>query len=153
MGKTAKGAVWLNAGAVLSAYDFWQYWRNTEDADVGRFLKLYTTLPMDEIARLEALAARRSTRPRRILATEVTAMLHGRVGRRGSSRNRAQDLRGRRDLGQPADHRGPASELEGRHRHAGAVRPRRPRRLERRDAPSREGRRGRVNDDRSPTSA
>jgi tyrosyl-tRNA synthetase len=64
MGKTAQGAVWLNADQ-FSPYDFWQYWRNTEDADVGKFLKLFTTLPMAEIRKLEALAARRSTRPRR----------------------------------------------------------------------------------------
>ncbi|MFX5554993.1 tyrosine--tRNA ligase, partial [Acinetobacter baumannii] len=54
MGKTAAGAVWLNAD-MLSAYDYWQYWRNTEDADVERFLKLFTTLPLGEIARLSAL--------------------------------------------------------------------------------------------------
>lgn len=64
MGKTAQGAVWLNADQ-FSPYDFWQYWRNTEDADVGKFLKLFTTLPMTEIRKLEALEAPRSTRPRR----------------------------------------------------------------------------------------
>ena len=64
MGKTAAGAVWLNADLV-SPYDYWQYWRNTEDGDVARFLKLFTVLPLDEIARLAALKGRRSTRPRR----------------------------------------------------------------------------------------
>jgi tyrosyl-tRNA synthetase len=64
---------------MLSAYDFWQYWRNTEDADVSRFLKLYTTLPMDEIARLSALAGSEINEVKKILATEVTAILHGRV--------------------------------------------------------------------------
>ena len=78
MGKTASGAVWLNPD-MLSPYDFWQYWRNTEDADVGRFLKLYTTLPMDEVARLEALGGVEINEAKRILATEVTAMLHGRA--------------------------------------------------------------------------
>ena len=78
MGKSATGAVWLNP-AMLSAYDFWQYWRNTEDADVPRFLKLYTTLPMDEIARLSALAGSEINEVKKILATEVTAMLHGRA--------------------------------------------------------------------------
>ena len=69
MGKTAAGAVWLNAD-MLSVYDYWQYWRNAEDADVIRFLKLFTTLPMDEIARLAALGrGRRSTRPRRCWPT------------------------------------------------------------------------------------
>ena len=64
MGKTAAGAVWLNAD-LLSPYDYWQYWRNTEDGDVARFLKLFTVLPLDEIGRLAALQGRRSTRPRR----------------------------------------------------------------------------------------
>ncbi|MBB4120312.1 tyrosine--tRNA ligase [Martelella radicis] len=78
MGKSANGAVWLNPD-MLSAYDFWQFWRNTEDADVGRFLKLYTTLPMDEIARLSALGGSEINEVKKILATEVTAMLHGRA--------------------------------------------------------------------------
>jgi tyrosyl-tRNA synthetase len=77
MGKSLSGAVWLNAD-MLSPYDFWQYWRNTEDADVGRFLKLYTTLPMDEIARLEVLGGSEINDAKKILATEVTALLHGR---------------------------------------------------------------------------
>ena len=77
MGKTASGAVWLNPD-MLGPYDFWQYWRNTEDADVGRFLKLYTTLPMDEIARLEALGGAEINEAKKVLAGEVTAMLHGR---------------------------------------------------------------------------
>ncbi len=76
MGKTASGAVWLNAD-LLSVYDFWQYWRNTEDADVVRFLKLYTAMPMDEIGRLEKLAGSEINEVKKILATEVTAMLHG----------------------------------------------------------------------------
>ncbi|NGO50972.1 tyrosine--tRNA ligase [Allomesorhizobium camelthorni] len=78
MGKTASGAVWLDP-EMLSVYDFWQYWRNTEDADVGRFLKLYTTLPMDEIARLEALGGSEINDAKKILATEITALLHGRA--------------------------------------------------------------------------
>jgi tyrosyl-tRNA synthetase len=77
MGKSVNGAVWLNP-SMLSAYDFWQYWRNTEDADVSRFLKLYTTLPMDEIARLSALGGSEINEVKKILATEITAMLHGR---------------------------------------------------------------------------
>ncbi len=63
---------------MLSAYDFWQYWRNTEDADVERFLKLHTTLPLDEIARLAELGGAEINEAKKILATEVTAMLHGR---------------------------------------------------------------------------
>ncbi len=78
MGKTASGAVWLNAD-MLSPYDFWQYWRNTEDADVERFLKLYTTLPMDEVSRLAALGGVEINEAKKVLATEVTALLHGRM--------------------------------------------------------------------------
>jgi tyrosyl-tRNA synthetase len=77
MGKSVAGAVWLNED-MLSAYDFWQYWRNTEDADVGRFLKLFTILPMHEIARLEQLQGAEINEAKKVLATEVTAMLHGR---------------------------------------------------------------------------
>ncbi|MBI3196342.1 MAG: tyrosine--tRNA ligase [Rhodospirillales bacterium] len=76
MGKTMAGAVWLNAERV-SAYDFWQYWRNTEDADVGRFLKLFTELPLPEIARLEALKGQEINEAKKILATEVTHLAHG----------------------------------------------------------------------------
>jgi tyrosyl-tRNA synthetase len=77
MGKTASGAVWLNAD-MLSPYDYWQFWRNTEDADVGRFLKLFTVLPMDEVARLEALQGADINEAKKVLATEATALLHGR---------------------------------------------------------------------------
>ncbi len=78
MGKTAKGAIWLNAEE-CSPYDFWQYWRNVEDADVGKFLKLFTVLPMDEIARLEALQDTEINEAKKVLATEATALLHGRA--------------------------------------------------------------------------
>jgi tyrosyl-tRNA synthetase len=77
MGKTAAGAVWLNPD-LLSPYDYWQFWRNTEDADVGRFLKLFTTRPMAEIARLEALGGAEINEAKKVLATEATALLHGR---------------------------------------------------------------------------
>ncbi len=77
MGKTAAGAVWLNPDR-LSPYDFWQYWRNTEDADVGRFLKLFTDMPLSEIARLEALQGQEINEAKKILATEVTTLAHGR---------------------------------------------------------------------------
>jgi len=78
MGKTANGAVWLNAD-MLGSYEFWQFWRNTEDGDVERFLKLYTELPMDEIARLAALGGSEINDAKKILATEVTALAHGRA--------------------------------------------------------------------------
>ena len=76
MGKTAKGAVWLNA-EMLSPYEYWQFWRNTEDGDVGRFLRLFTELPLDEIARLEQLQGAELNDAKKILATEATAMAHG----------------------------------------------------------------------------
>jgi len=77
MGKTAAGAVWLNPD-MLKPYDYWQFWRNTEDADVARFLKLFTLLPMDEIARLAALAGSEINAAKMVLATEATALMHGR---------------------------------------------------------------------------
>ena len=76
MGKTADGAVWLNAEQ-LSPYDYWQYWRNTEDADVARFLKLFTTLPLEEIAKLEQLQGAELNEAKKTLAFEATKMLHG----------------------------------------------------------------------------
>jgi tyrosyl-tRNA synthetase len=78
MGKTAAGAVWLNAD-MLSPYDYWQYWRNIEDGDVARFLKLFTTLPLDEIARLAALKGAEINEAKKIFATEATALMHGRA--------------------------------------------------------------------------
>ena len=77
MGKTAAGAVWLSE-EFLPVYDYWQYWRNTEDADVTKFLKLFTTMPMDEINRLSALGGSEINEVKKILATEITAMAHGR---------------------------------------------------------------------------
>jgi tyrosyl-tRNA synthetase len=76
MGKTAAGAVWLNAD-LLSPYEYWQYWRNTEDADVERFLKLFTVLPLDEIARLAALHGQDINEAKKVLATKATALVHG----------------------------------------------------------------------------
>ena len=76
MGKTAQGAVWLNAD-MLGAYDYWQFWRNTQDADVGRFLRLFTDLPLDEIVRLEALAGAEINAAKKALADAATALAHG----------------------------------------------------------------------------
>jgi tyrosyl-tRNA synthetase len=81
MGKTAAGAVWLNAD-MLSPYEYWQYWRNVEDADVGRFLRLFTTLPLEEIRRLEQLQGAEINKAKKVLATEATALLHGREAAR-----------------------------------------------------------------------
>jgi tyrosyl-tRNA synthetase len=78
MGKTAAGAVWLNADLV-SPYDYWQYWRNTEDGDVERFLKLFTVLPLEEIQRLAALQGQDINEAKKVLATEATALVHGRA--------------------------------------------------------------------------
>jgi tyrosyl-tRNA synthetase len=76
MGKTAAGAVWLNAGR-LAAYDYWQFWRNTEDGDVGRFLRLFTDVPLAEIARLEKLEGAEINEAKQLLATEATRLCHG----------------------------------------------------------------------------
>jgi len=78
MGKTAAGAVWL-ASDMVSPYDYWQYWRNTEDADVPRFLKLFTTLPLPEVGRLAALEGQELNEAKKVLATEATALVHGRA--------------------------------------------------------------------------
>ena len=77
MGKTAQGAVWLNAER-LSAYEYWQFWRNTEDADAGRFMRLFTELPLAEIAKLEGLRDAEINEAKKVLATEATALCHGR---------------------------------------------------------------------------
>jgi tyrosyl-tRNA synthetase len=78
MGKTAAGAIWLNAD-LLSPYDYWQFWRNTEDADVGRFLRLFTVLSLGEVRRLETLDGAEINEAKKVLATEATALLHGRA--------------------------------------------------------------------------
>ncbi|HVP83206.1 MAG TPA: tyrosine--tRNA ligase [Rhizomicrobium sp.] len=78
MGKSVSGAVWLNKD-MLSVYDYWQFWRNTEDGDVGRFMRLFTDLPLDEVARLEKLEGAERNEAKKILATEATALLHGRA--------------------------------------------------------------------------
>ena len=77
MGKSAQGAMWLNAD-MKAPYDYWQFWRNTEDADVGRFLKLYTLLPIEEVERLAALGGAEINEAKKVLATEATAIMHGR---------------------------------------------------------------------------
>ncbi|TIX50098.1 tyrosine--tRNA ligase [Alteraurantiacibacter aquimixticola] len=93
MGKTAAGAVWLNE-AQLPAYDFWQYWRNTDDRDVGRFLKLFTDLPLDEIARLEKLEGAEINAAKTILANEVTKLVRGREAAKTAEATAAQTFAG-----------------------------------------------------------
>lgn len=85
MGKTADGATWLNAD-MTSPYEFWQFWRNSMDADVGRFLRFYTELPLDEIARLEALEGAEINEAKTVLANEVTTLCHGREAAEGAER-------------------------------------------------------------------
>jgi tyrosyl-tRNA synthetase len=98
MGKSVSGAVWLR-GDRLSAYDYWQYWRNTEDADVGRFLRLFTDMPLDEIARLEQLQDAEINEAKKILATEATALAHG----RDAAENAAETARRAFEMGEAAD--------------------------------------------------
>jgi tyrosyl-tRNA synthetase len=93
MGKTAGGAVWLNE-AQLPAYDFWQYWRNVDDRDVGRFLRLFTDLPLDEIARLEALAGSEINAAKVVLANEVTALVRGEDAARSAEATAAETFAG-----------------------------------------------------------
>ncbi len=93
MGKTASGAVWLNARR-LPAYDYWQYWRNTEDGDVGRFLRMFTDLPLDEIARLERLQGAEINEAKKILATETTRLCHGEDAARDAADTAAAAFRG-----------------------------------------------------------
>jgi len=98
MGKTAAGAVWLNADLV-SPYDYWQYWRNTEDGDVARFLKLFTVLPLDDISRLAALKGNEVNEAKKALATEATALVHGRA----AATQAAETARKTFEEGTPAD--------------------------------------------------
>ena len=98
MGKTAAGAVWLNPDLV-SPYDYWQYWRNTEDGDIARFLKLFTVLPLDEIARLAALKGNEINEAKKVLATEATALVHG----RSAAEQAAETARKTFEEGAPAE--------------------------------------------------
>ena len=93
MGKTAEGAVWLNQDR-LGAYDYWQFWRNTDDADVGRFLRLFTELPMPEIARLEALEGADINDAKKILATEATRLCHGEAASRAAEATARETFEG-----------------------------------------------------------
>ena len=113
MGKTANGAVWLNAD-MLSPYEFWQYWRNTEDADVERFLKLYTTMPMDEIARLAALGGAEINEAKKVLATEITAMLHGRQAADDTHGRLLRLERGGHAADEPTAAHGHIDDIDGR---------------------------------------
>ena len=140
MGKTAAGAVWLNA-ELFSPYDYWQFWRNTEDADVGRFLRLFTLLPLPEIARLEALQGARDQRSEEGARERSDAIAARRGGRDRGGENRARDLRGRHARVEPSHRRNAARRIRSGARRAGGVRPRGPRWLEWRGASPDQGRR------------
>jgi tyrosyl-tRNA synthetase len=102
MGKTATGAVWLNAEH-LPAYAYWQYWRNVEDADVGRFLRLFTALPLAEIEKLERLAGSEINEAKKQLATAATALVHGRNAAEAAAETARRTFEeGRSDAGLPA---------------------------------------------------
>ena len=140
MGKTAQGAVWLNADQ-FSPYDFWQYWRNVEDADVVKFLKLFTILPMSEIEKLAALQGGEINEAKKVLATEATALLHGRE----AANTAAETARQTFEEGAIAESL-PTVEISSGELEAGvgvrrAVRQGGPRRLERRGAAPDQGRR------------
>ena len=98
MGKTVSGAVWLSASR-LAPYDYWQFWRNTEDADVGRFLRMFTDLPLDEIDRLAALGGAEINEAKKVLATEATALAHGRA----AAGDAAETARATFEAGETAD--------------------------------------------------
>jgi tyrosyl-tRNA synthetase len=111
MGKTAAGAVWLNADRV-SPYDYWQFWRNTADADVGRFLRLFTELPLDEIAKFEALEGAGINEAKKVLANEATALCHGAAAAAEAARTAAETFeQGQSSAGLPTVEI-PAAELD-----------------------------------------
>jgi tyrosyl-tRNA synthetase len=93
MGKTAQGAVWLDE-KLLSPYDYWQFWRNTQDADVGRFLKLFTDLSLEDIGRLESVDGAGINDAKIVLATEATALLHGRDAALAAERTARETFEG-----------------------------------------------------------
>ena len=93
MGKTAQGAVWLNEEQ-LSPYDYWQFWRNTDDSNVGKFLRLFTDLPLEEVARLEGLPGAEINEAKAVLATEATAMLHGRAAAEAAAQTARETFEG-----------------------------------------------------------
>ncbi len=135
MGKTAQGAVWLNAER-LSPYEYWQFWRNTDDADVGRFLRLFTELPLAEIARLEALDGGDINEAKKVLATEATALCHGReaaAAAADTARAVFEEGGSGEDLPQIAI---AARPVRARDRGLRIVQPGRARRLEQRGAPA-----------------
>ncbi len=135
MGKSARGAVWLAADR-LPPYDYWQFWRNTEDADVGRFLRLFTELPLDEIARLETLRGAELNEAKKVLATEATRLAHGTQAAEGA----AETARRAFEAGEAAETLPsieiPRADSGGRHPGIPPAHRRRPRRQQRRGPPA-----------------
>ena len=105
MGKTAAGRGVAQRRSMLSPYDYWQFWRNAEDADVGRFLRLFTDLPLDEIARLESLPGAEINEAKIVLATEATSMLHGHAAAEAAAATARETFEGRRRGARPSDAR------------------------------------------------
>ena len=140
MGKTASGAVWLNAD-LFSPYAYWQYWRNVEDADVGRFLKIFTTLPLPDVARLEALGGAEVNEAKKALATEATALLHGREAADAAAETARRTFEDGENGGKPAYGRRVRGRVRRRHRRTRRVRARRAGRIQRRGAAIAEKRR------------
>ena len=134
MGKTAAGAIWLDE-TMLAPYDYWQFWRNADDADVGRFLRLFTLLPLDEIRRLESLAGAEINEAKKTLANEATALLHGRAAAEAAAATARKTF----EEGELAESL-PTVDVPGSEFDAGLgalsrLRARGPRRLDRRSAP------------------
>ena len=140
MGKTASGAVWLRA-EMLSPYGYWQFWRNTEDADVGRFLRLFTLLPIDEVARLEALGGADINEAKKRLATEATALMHGRHAAEAAAETARLTFRAGRSGRRPAERVDPEGGARGGPGRVVRLHPRGPRVLERGGPASDQGRR------------
>ena len=139
MGKTAAGAVWLNAD-MLSPYEYWQYWRNTEDGDVERFLKLFTTMPLVEISRLAALKGQEINDAKKVLATEATALLHGRAAAEQASQTAQKTFEEGAVAENPSDGRSLARRARERARCAHRLRREdRTGRFKRRSTPSDQG--------------
>ena len=111
MGKTAEGAVWLNENR-LPAFDYWQYWRNTEDADVGRFLRLFTELPLNEVARLEALQGAELNEAKVVLANEATRLCRGEAAAQDAASAARAMFSSGSEARRPTDHRVPRNEFQ-----------------------------------------
>ena len=127
MGKSAQGAVWLTRDR-LSPYDYWQFWRNTEDADVGRFMRLFTDLPLAEIARLEKLGGAEINEAKKVLATEATMLAHGAQAAADAAETARLAFEEGEAVGHAAWCRCAARGAGGGHSGVPAVRHRRPRR-------------------------